>query len=83
MIVEDIHKLANIIGEDIRKQEELLKFIKNKSHEKLEEASLERDFIERMLEDCEYEEVISTLNSLIESLEGGYCAILNKIEGKI
>ena len=61
----------------------IIKFIEKKAHEKLEEASLERDFIERMLDDCEYEKVISTLNSLIESLEGGYCAILDKIEGKI
>lgn len=81
-MIEDIHKLANAIGEDIRKREELLKFIEKKAHEKLEEASLERDFIERMLEDGEYKKVISTLNSLIESLEGGYCAILNKIEGQ-
>lgn len=63
-------------------KDSIIKFIEDKAHEKLEETSLERDYIERMLEDHEYEKVISTLNSLIESLEGGYCAILNKIEGQ-
>ena len=67
--------------DEMKKKEEMISFIDKKCHEKLEEASLERDSIECLYEDCRYEEVISKLNSIIESLEGGYCAILNKIEG--
>ena len=67
--------------EAMEKKEEMISFIDKKAHEKLEEASLERDYIECLYEDGRYEDVISKLNSIIESLEGGYCAILNKIEG--
>lgn len=80
------NKIFEAIEETYKEMEvkdSIIKFIEDKAHEKLEEASLERDYIERMLEDLEYEKAISTLNSLIESLEGGYCTILNKIEGKI
>ena len=82
-MIEDIHKLANIIGEDIRKRDELISYIEDKAHEKLlVYSSLDREEIDEMIEDGRYEEVINKLQSVIEELEGGYCVILDKIEGK-
>lgn len=83
-MIEDIHKLANIIGEDIRKRDELISYIEDKAHEKLlVYSSLDREKLDEMIEDGRYEEAIDKLQSVIEELEGGYCVILDKIEGKI
>ena len=83
MALGSVYKALNDVVSDFYKKYDIIKYIENKAHEKLEEASLERDYIECMIEDGRYEEVISKLQSVIEELEGGYCAILDKIEGRL
>lgn len=79
--IQDLVKL----GEKLRKEEittqEKFKFITDICHTKLEEAPRHEHSIQRLLEDNQYEKVINRLESIIESLEGGYCRILDKLEG--
>ena len=50
-MIEDIHKLANIIGEDIRKRDELISYIEDKAHKKLlVYSSLDKEKIDEMIE---------------------------------
>jgi hypothetical protein len=43
----------------------------------LEAASTDRQELEDKKEDAEPEDIISTLESIIDYLEGGFCQILN------
>lgn len=47
------------------------------SHDRLFMASSTTQDLEEKEEDLEYEDVISSLKSTIETLEGGFCQILN------
>lgn len=79
-IIKEISKLGDIL--DIKAN--IIEFIKYIAHDKLlVYSSLEKERIETLIEDGNYEEAISSLQSIIEELEGGYCKILDKIEGKI
>lgn len=72
--IEEIYKTIDI-------KDDIIKFIEHKAHEKLlVYSSLEKVYVDEMIEDGRYEEVIDKLKSVIEELEGGYCVILDKIE---
>lgn len=76
-VLDSINALKNITQNNAN----LIDYITQISHTKLIDASIEKEKIDELIEDCQYEEVISKLMSIIECLEGGYCNILNKIEG--
>jgi hypothetical protein len=79
-IIKEITKLGDIL--DIKAN--IIEFAKYIAHDRLLVcSSLEKERIETLIEDGNYEEAISSLQSIIEELEGGYCKILDKIEGKI
>ena len=60
----------------------LINDIKQEAHKRLLiYSSLEKECIDEMIEDGHYEKVIDKLQSVIEQLEGGYCKILDIIEG--
>ena len=79
-IIKEIGKLGDIL--DIKG--DIIEFAKYTAHEKLlAYSSSDKEKVDEMIEDGRYEEVIDKLQSVIEELEGGYCRILDKIEGKI
>lgn len=79
-ILKEISKLGEVL--DIK--DDTIEFVKHTAHEKLlAYSSLDREKLDELLEDGHYEEVIGKLQSVIEELEGGYCKILDKIEGRI
>lgn len=77
---EKLADITNQLFKEFNHKNTLLCRIENLSHERLEQSSIERSKLEKLIEDCNYEEVINKFNSIIESLEGGYCKILDIIE---
>lgn len=83
-MINNILKEVNKLGDLLDTKDDTIEFIKHIAHDKLLVcSSLEEERIETLIEDGNYEEAISSLQSIIETLEGGYCRILDKIEGKI
>ena len=80
--METIYKELNKLISNVYLKDDVIAYVKHQAHEHLIQSSIDKDKIEELIEDCEYEEVISKLQSIIEYLEGGYCVILDKIEGK-
>ena len=78
---EKLADITNQLFKEFDHKNTLICRIENISHERLEQSSLERNNLEKLIEDCNYEEVIDKFESMIENLEGGYCKILNIIEG--
>ena len=79
-IIKEISKLGDLL--EIKN--DAIEFVKYIAHDRLlTYSSLEEEHIETLIEDGDYEEAIDNLRSIIEQLEGGYCRILDKIEGKI
>lgn len=79
-IIEEILKL----GKQLDTKDDIIEFVKYIAHDRLLiYSSLEKEHLEILIEDGDYEEAIDNLRSIIEQLEGGYCRILDKIEGKI
>ena len=77
-ILKEIGKLGDIL--DIKN--DTIEFVKYIAHDRLlTYSSLEKEHLETLIEDGDYEEAIDNLRSIIEQLEGGYCRILDKIEG--
>ena len=77
-IIKEIGKLGDLL--EIKN--DTIEFVKYIAHDRLlTYSSLEKECIENLIEDGDYEEAISNLRSIIEQLEGGYCRILDKIEG--
>lgn len=80
VIIKELGKFRNIL--EIK--DNTLEFVKNIAHDRLLiYSSLEQERIETLIKCGDYEEVINSLKSIIEQLEGGYCKILDKIEGRI
>lgn len=81
--METIYKELNKLISNVYLKDDIIAYVRHQAHEHLIQSSIDKDKIEKLIEDCKYEEAISKLQSIIESLEGGYCVILDKIEGKI
>lgn len=79
--LEKLTDITNQLFKEFNYKNTLLCRIENLSHYRLEQSSMERSNLEKLIEDCNYEKVISKFESIIETLEGGYCKILNIIEG--
>ena len=79
-IIKEIGKLGDLLAI----KDDTIEFVKYIAHDRLlTYSSLEKEHLETLIEDGDYEEAIDNLRSIIEQLEGGYCRILDKIEGKI
>lgn len=79
-IIKEIGKLGDLLDA----KDDTIEFVKYIAHDRLlTYSSLENEHIETLIEDGNYEEAIDNLRSIIEQLEGGYCRILDKIEGKV
>lgn len=79
---EQLADITNEMFKESRQNINLIKDIKQEAHERLLIYSLlEKECIDEMIEDGHYEKVINKLQSVIEQLEGGYCKILDIIEG--
>jgi hypothetical protein len=79
--METIYNELNKLISNIYLKDDVIAYVKQEAHERLIQSSIDNDKIEELIEDCKYEEAIDTLRSIIEQLEGGYCVILDKIEG--
>ena len=83
-MINNILKEINKLGDLLDAKDDTIEFVKHIAHDKLLVcSSFEEERIETLIEDGNYEEAISNLRLIIEQLEGGYCRILDKIEGKI
>ena len=83
-MINNILKEVNKLGKLLDAKDDAIEFVKYIAHDRLLAFStLEKEHLETLIEDGDYEEAIDNLRSIIEQLEGGYCRILDKIEGKI
>lgn len=83
-MINNILKEVNKLGDLLEIKNDTIEFVKYVAHDRLLAfSSLEKEHLETLIEDGDYEEAIDNLRSIIEQLEGGYCRILDKIEGKI
>ena len=81
MMDKIIGEILNL-GKLLDTKDDVIEFVKYIAHDRLLiYSSLEKECIENLIEDGDYEEAIRNLRSIIEQLEGGYCRILDKIEG--
>ena len=79
---EQLAEITNELFKESHQNINLIKDIKQEAHKRLLiYSSLEKECIDEMIEDGHYEKVINKLQSVIEQLEGGYCKILDIIEG--
>lgn len=79
---EQLAEITNELFKESRQNINLINDIKQEAHKRLLiYSSLEKECIDEMIEDGHYEKVIDKLQSVIEQLEGGYCKILDMIEG--
>ena len=79
---EQLAEITNELFKESRQNINLINDIKQEAHKRLLiYSSLEKECIDEMIEDGHYEKVIDKLQSVIEQLEGGYCKILDIIEG--
>lgn len=68
---------VDIVTDDGKDVNHILEEICRIAHDRLEAASTDRQELEDKREDAEPEDIISTLESIIDYLEGGFCQILN------
>ena len=71
---------VDIVTSDGRNINDILKEISRVAHERLLMASMDRQELEDKKEDAEPEDIINTLESIIEYLEGGFCRILDELK---
>ena len=71
---------VDIVTSDGRNINDILEEISRVAHERLLMASMDRQELENIKEDVEPEDIINTLESIIEYLEGGFCRILDELK---
>lgn len=71
---------VDIVTSDGRNINDILEEISRVAHERLLMASMDRQELEDKKEDAEPEDIINTLESIIEYLEGGFCRILDELK---
>ena len=71
---------VDIITDDGRDINHILEEICRIAHDRLEASSVDRQELEDKREDAEPEDIINTLESIIDYLEGGFCQILNTLK---
>ena len=71
---------VDIVTSDGRNINDILEEISRVAHERLLMASMDRQELEDKKEDSEPADIINTLESIIEYLEGGFCRILDELK---
>lgn len=71
---------VDIVTSDGRNINNILEEISRVAHERLLMASMDRQELEDKKEDAEPEDIINTLESIIEYMEGGFCRILDELK---
>lgn len=71
---------VDIVTDDGRDINHILEEICKIAHDRLEASSVDRQELEDKREDGEPEDIINTLESVIDYLEGGFCQILNTLK---
>lgn len=71
---------VDIVTDDGRDINHILEEICKIAHDRLEASSVDRQELEDKREDVEQEDIINTLESIIDYLEGGFCQILNTLK---
>ena len=71
---------VDIVTSDGRNINDILEEISRVAHERLLAASMDRQELENIKEDAEPEDIINTLESIIEYMEGGFCRILDELK---
>lgn len=71
---------VDIVTDDGRDINHILEEICKISHNHLEASSIDRQELEDKREDAEPEDIINTLESIIDYLEGGFYQILNTLK---
>lgn len=71
---------VDIVTSDDRNINDILKEISRVAHERLQAASMDRQELEDKKEDAGPKDIINTLESIIEYLEGGFCRILDELK---
>ena len=69
-----------VVTSDNRDINDILEEISRVAHERLMMASMDRQELEAIKEDAEPEDIINTLESIIEYMEGGFCKILDELK---
>jgi hypothetical protein len=79
---EQLAEITNELYKESHQNINLINDIKQEAHKRLLiYSSLEKECIDEMIENGHYKKVIDKLQLVIEQLEGGYCKILDMIEG--
>ena len=71
---------VDIVTDDGMDIHNILEEICRIAHDRLEASSVDRQELEDKKEDAELEDIINTLKSIIDYLEGGFCQILNTLK---
>lgn len=69
-----------VVSSDGKDVNDILKEISRIAHERLLMASMDMQELEENKENAEPEDIISTLESIIEYMEGGFCRILDELK---
>ena len=69
-----------VVSSDNRDINDILNEICRIAHDRLEASSIDRQELEDKKEDAEPEDIINTLESIIEYMEGGFCRILDELK---
>ena len=71
---------VDVVTDDGKDINDILEEICKIAHDHLEASSVDRQELEDKREDAEPEDIINTLESIIDYLEGGFCQILNTLK---
>ena len=69
-----------VVSSDGRDVNDILEEISRVARERLLMASMDRQDLAEIKENAEPEDIINTLESIIEYMEGGFCRILNELK---
>jgi hypothetical protein len=69
-----------VVTSDNRDINDILEEISRIAHERLLMSSMDRQDLEDIKENAEPEDIINTLESIIDYLEGGFCRILDELK---
>lgn len=69
-----------VVTSDNRNINHILEEVCRIAHDRLESSSIDRQELEDKKKDAEPEDIINTLESIIEYLEGGFCRILDELK---
>lgn len=69
-----------VVSSDGKDVNDILEEISRIAHERLLMSSMDKQDLEEIKKDAEPEDIINTLESIIEYMEGGFCRILDELK---